>query len=398
MKGLFRHQWVYKILRFLLRPYLKHKFHYTYQNASVSHHPYIVLSNHTTDWDPFLVGLSFSDAMYYVASDHIFRWGFISKIIEFLVSPIPRIKANKEVETVLSIIRRLKLGANICIFAEGNRSYTGETGEILPSSGKLIKRSNAALVTYRLQGGYLSSPRWSKRMRKGKMSGHMVREYSPQEIQQMSVDEINAVIQRDLYVNADEEQNKHPISYAGKKLAENLEIALYLCPRCREIDTLQGKDNTFSCRCGLKTTYTSYGRFASEGDAPPPFATVLDWSRWQSKTIKETIKKLPPSQEVITSDQGQSLYHITRANKSTLIGKGQIKLTPHQLVLEGPHPPLVFPLNQISDMAIHGRMVLVFSTLDRNTYEIKSDHPRSALKYVELYKALKSEGEKEKKE
>lgn len=390
MKGYSRHQWIYKTLRVLLGPYLKHKFQFTYEEAIVKHRPYIVLSNHTTDWDPFLVGLSFPEPMYYVASDHIFRMGFISKIIEFLVSPIPRIKANKEVETVLNIMRRLKAGANICIFAEGNRSYTGETGAIFQSSGKLIKRCGAALVTYRLEGGYLTSPRWAKWLRKGKMSGRMVREYSPEEIAQMSVDEINAAVQRDIYVNSDVAQANHPVAYIGKNLAEHLEIALYLCPRCGKMGTLAGVENTFSCQCGLELTYTPFGQFTSPGCTPPPFNTVLDWSRWQSKQIVELIKHLSPDQEVITSDEGQSLYQVTRAHKNTLLDQGQLKLTPHQLILEGKEHIWAFPLNQISDMAIHGRMVLVFSTTDRKTYEIKSDHPRSALKYVEIYKALKS--------
>ena len=390
MKGYSRHQWVYRALRFLMGPYLKHKFQYTYEEAKVKHRPYIVLSNHNTDWDPFLVGLSFPDPMYFVASDHIFRWGLISKIIKYLVSPIPRIKANKEVETVMQIMRRLNDGANICIFAEGNRSFTGETGQIFLSSGKLIKRCRAALVTYRLEGGYLSSPRWAKRLRRGKMSGRMIREYSPEEIAQMSVDEINAAIARDLYVNADADQQKNPVAYIGKNLAENLETALYLCPRCGQINTLTGRGNTFSCPCGLKLKFTPFGRFESEDGTPPPFSTVLEWSRWQSRQIEERVRHLPPHPEVITSDQGQSLYRIHRARKNTLLGKGLLKLTSQQLILESKDKTWVFPLDQISDMAIHGSMVLVFSTTDRETFEIKTDHPRSALKYVELFKALKS--------
>lgn len=398
MKGFFRHQLVYKLLRHMIRPFLKWKFNYSCSKETVHHHPYIVLSNHNTDFDPFLVGLSFNESMYYVASDHIFRWGYISRIIEFLVSPIPRIKANREVETVLNIIRRLKAGANICIFAEGNRSFSGETGDIPESTGKLLKRSGTALITYRLDGGYFSSPRWSSSFRKGQMTGRVVKEYSPEDIRAMSIEELNDAIKRDLYINAYTEQEKNPVAFKGKRLAENLETALYLCPRCGSMNSLKGIGDLFSCSCGLKLKYTPYGYFTSEDEYEPPFDTILAWCRWQTEAIKEKVKNVVPSDQAITCDEAQSLWLIDKANKSVLITEGTLKLYSDRIAFTSDDKLHEFPLSSISDIAIHGKMVLIFSTTDRSTYEIKSNQPRSALKYLELVKALKeSKGSKKSK-
>ena len=60
----------------------------------------------------------------------------------------------------MAVMRRLRKGGSVAIFAEGNRSFNGLTGDILPATGKLARSSGASLVTFRFSGGYLSSPRW----------------------------------------------------------------------------------------------------------------------------------------------------------------------------------------------------------------------------------------------
>ena len=76
MKKLHRHRFIYKILKIIINPFLKRKFNYSYEKVKPANHPYIVLANHNTDYDPLFVGMAFPDQMYYVASEHIFRWGF----------------------------------------------------------------------------------------------------------------------------------------------------------------------------------------------------------------------------------------------------------------------------------------------------------------------------------
>ena len=141
MKGLAWHRFVFRVLQIVMGPFLKRKLNYSYEKVKPSSRPYVILANHNTDYDPLLIGLAFPDHMYYVASEHIFRWGFVSKLINFLVAPIPRVKGTTEINTVMNIFKRLKAGANVCMFAEGNRSFSGETGEIPVSTGKLIKRA-----------------------------------------------------------------------------------------------------------------------------------------------------------------------------------------------------------------------------------------------------------------
>jgi 1-acyl-sn-glycerol-3-phosphate acyltransferase len=388
-----RHEIVWKILQFTLTPYIKWKFNYQFDKVKPLEYPTIILPNHLTNWDPLLVGTAFSKMMYYVASDHLFRLGWISKIIEYLVDPIPRMKSTRDRKTVVAMLRRLREGNNICIFPEGNMSFSGETGQLHETTAKLVKYTGAALITYRMEGGYLTQPRWSKYPRRGVMTGRVVNIYTPEEIKTLSEEELMKRIERDLYTNAYEEQErlKSPIAFHGKKLAESLETALYLCPSCNQIGTLVSKDNIFCCPCGLQLRFTPYGYFESLTRDKPPFTRILDWFRWQHKRTRELAEQYRNKKEdyPITSDENQTLWRIQKARNNSLLSKGTLKLFRNRLCFQGSNGYVFnFPFNQISDLAIHGSRTIIFSTTDQEYYELKSKAPRSGLKYYELFKAL----------
>ncbi|HHW23684.1 MAG TPA: 1-acyl-sn-glycerol-3-phosphate acyltransferase [Clostridiaceae bacterium] len=390
--SLYWHRFVFKALQIFLGPVLVRKLNYSYEKVKPSGYPYIILANHNTDYDPFLVGMAFPHHMYYVASEHIFRWGFVSRLINFLVAPIPRVKGTTEIYTAINILKRLKDGANVCMFAEGNRSFSGETNRIHPSTGKLVKKSGVNLITFRFDGGYFTSPRWSKTIRRGMMKGRMVREYSAEELKKMTWEEINEAVQNDLYVNAYEEQKKNPIEYKGEKLAENLETALYLCPKCGGTETLKSEDDRFYCSCGLDLRYNTYGYFVSNNNEKPPFETVLEWYRYQEKYLMDNMEKIRnyPSDRLIYSDEEQTLWKAAWGKKNSLIGKGKLLLYNDRLVFDCTDKKYVFELKDIMDLGIIGQKVIAFATNDRQAYEIKSERPRSALKYREMIKYLKN--------
>ena len=122
------------------------------------------------------------------------------------------------------------------------------------------------------------------------MTGRMVREYTPDELKKMTSEEITKAIERDLYVNAYEEQKEECIPYTGKNLAHNLETALYRCPECNKIDSLKSEGDRFYCSCGLDLTYNEYGFFTSNTEKEPVFMTVLDWVRWQEAVLAKEIE------------------------------------------------------------------------------------------------------------
>ena len=182
--------------------------------------PALIVSNHNADFDPVFVAMAFQEHMYFVASEHVFRWGLVSRLLVGLFGPIARRKGMADAQSAMQILRALRKGHNVCLFAEGNRSFSGVTGPVFPATGKLARASRAALVTYHIKGGYLCTPRWALTRRHGRMEGELVHVYSPEELRGMTDEEVNAAIAADLYEDAYDRQREEMRPYPGRRLAE----------------------------------------------------------------------------------------------------------------------------------------------------------------------------------
>ena len=366
-----KHRIIWGVLRFPASVFLKLKYNYSCEKAPKIDGPFLLVANHVTDLDPVMVGCSFRQQMYFVASEHLFRKGFLSKLLVWLVAPIARIKGSTDTVSAMNIMRALKNKSNVGLFAEGDKSWNGLTGCLHPTTGRLVKAAKATLVTYRLTGGYLSSPRWSKRKRRGKIHGQMVNVYTPEQLRAMTAEEITEKINADIYVDAYEAQRREKIRYRGKALASGLENALYACPVCENVCMLKSRDDIFSCACGLKLKYNEYGFFEGEN---PPFETVAEWDVWQEEFLRRYA--LSAGNGPIYEDTGQSLFMIGTDHSEKLVTQGALKLFRDRLEIGD----FSVPLGKLYQLGIYGDAHIVFSVEGVN-YEIKSDIVRSGRKY-----------------
>ena len=80
-----RHRLIYRFLYHLIKWPVRFLFGYTCEEEKLEE-PTLVVSNHVTDVDFFFVALGLKGShIYYVASEHIFRLGWISKVIHWLL-------------------------------------------------------------------------------------------------------------------------------------------------------------------------------------------------------------------------------------------------------------------------------------------------------------------------
>ena len=163
---------IWPLLQVIFRGYVTRKFNMTFEELNVDG-PVLLIPNHVTSWDPLLVGMSIRKKQtYYVASEHLFRKGFRSELLKWVAGPIPITKGAVSTDAVRTCLRLLKAGNSVCIFAEGEQSWDGRNHEVQEATGKLAKLSGATLVTYRIEGGYLSKPRWADTMRYRKLQAN----------------------------------------------------------------------------------------------------------------------------------------------------------------------------------------------------------------------------------
>ncbi len=378
MKNKLGQQVFWTILFTLVRPFVWLFVGYRYRRAERIQGPAIIMGNHTLDIDLGLLGLSYSQSMRAVASEHIFRKGFVAFLIRLFFAPIVRVKGKTEIMTVRQILNALKSGGRVCLFPEGNRSYSGLTGEITQASATLARMAKCQLITYRIEGGYFKHPRWARKGRHGPVRGHEVGRYPAEQLQRMSVEEVHALIRRDLFEDAYARQRENPASYTGKRLAESIETALYLCPECGKISTIHSEDDRFFCSCGLSMRYTETGMLESTGGKQARFSTVTDWDRWQESKTAEIVGR---AQDTITEDGGLSLYQITPCEGEKLAETGTLSISRAALSCGAYR----FPLREISDLAIVDLNTMVFETKNGGYFELRSKGSYSALKYRRIF-------------
>jgi len=273
------HKAVYGIIRAGIRPYIRSKYTFTTDYVHKLKEPFIMLSNHTTEEDMLFTGTASRKHMYFVCGEHLLRNKQYGKPLRVLANPIPIPKGGTAVAAVREILRRIKAGANICMFPEGKRSYHGETIPSPVALGALVKKAHCALVTYRIRGGYFTYPRWARdHHRKGHAEGKVIGVYSSEELSKLTPEEITEIINRDTYENAYETQRTENWRYEGEDRALGMEHLMFICPKCGGMDTIRTEGNQFVCSaCGMTGTYSEYGFLEGEG---LPFDNVLDWMRW----------------------------------------------------------------------------------------------------------------------
>ena len=362
---------------------------------------YLLIANHVTSYDPILLGKSSrKQQIYYVSSEHLFRLGWISKVISHIVDPIPRMKAASGADSVRMMLKRLKDGQAICLFAEGEQSWDGRSIGIVPSTGKMVRLSGVPLVTYRIEGGYLALPRWRRKICKGRVYGQPVKVYQPEELKRMKPEEITECVNRDIYEDAWERPKQEPVIFKGRKRAEGMETAVYLCPACRKIGALHSKKNRVFCDCGFSLEYTETCRF----EPAEPFENVGEWIAWQKTALGELINayaeesesaSVDPSEiegsgsEAIFSDEGVTLSLLDSGHEEKQLGEGRLIQYADRLEAAG-H---TFPCAEIEDMAMVMNRRLLISTA-KEYYEIRAPKGSNLKKYLDFYELNADHGKK----
>ncbi len=376
-----RYKFLFCIGKPIVKAWLSIFHNFKGEKAVLPEGPVFVLSNHTSPLDEFFIIASFPRPLYFVAGEHLWRMSRVLRVVlDWFKPAIQRIKGSTDASTAVGILRALRDGKDVCLYPEGSMSYTGSMLELHPTTARLVKSAkNATLVTYRVTGGYFAKPRWAAKRRNGPQRGEVVGVYAPEYLKTLSVEQIHELLLKDLTVNAYELQDKAPVSYKGKNLACNLETALYICPKCGRIGTLQSEGNTFRCDCGLSVNIDSFGYF----DPSSPFRTPDEWDKWQECQMKELANT---GSDTIIFDDGQSLYEQLDDKKDALIASGRMSLGKAGFSLGSVH----FSLREISgiDLVLSDR--IYFSAAGRH-FSVKSDHLRCGRKYVTLFKYLKEE-------
>ena len=345
--------------------------------------PYLILMNHQTAFDQFFVGMAFRGPVYYLASEDLFSNGWVSSLIRYLVEPIPIKKQTTDIKAIINCIRVAMQGGTIAIAPEGNRTYSGRTEYMNPSIAYLAKKIGLPIALYRIEGGYGVQPRWSDVTRRGKLRGYVSRVIYPEEYKEMSDAQLFAEIEKELYVN----EAVADTTYTHKKLAEYLERAIYVCPKCG-LSTFESHNDLIECKtCGLTARYTPTKEFeAVKGELP--FRFVADWYDYQMDFIN-ALDVTTMTQAPLYCEHAD-LYEVIPYKKKVPLHKNtSLSLYGDRLVVTAADTVYEFPFESTMAFTLLGRNKLnVYA--DGKIYQFKGGKRFNALKYVHIFHRYKN--------
>lgn len=408
-RGKLRYRFIFSVCRPIIRVLAWILFNYKATVfAENKEDTYFILSNHTGSLDPLLLSLSFKRPIFFVASDHLFRMGWVSKLVDYLVAPIPIVKSKLDLEAIRTIYYELGQGRTLALFPSGNRSVAGPEEAIPSATGKLIKKLKIPVLLFRIEGGYLTSPRWAKHHRRGKMAGSVVLHLKKEDIEKATVTELDALLKAYLDADPYSISKQEKITYRGRRPAEHLERILYLCPSCLELAALESHKDLLTCPCGFKIRYSNSGYFSPATNKAEDrlwaerFPNIKYFYSWQDKKIKaifssKTMNNYLQNTALLT-DENEVLTITQRAKKNIKQLKGKIILYKDRLEYkdESSGAILPFPLNSISDLSCIGPQRLQFTdSRDGVVYESQNNKARSAYKYIHIIQELKKKKKQE---
>ncbi|MEG1633781.1 MAG: lysophospholipid acyltransferase family protein [Oscillospiraceae bacterium] len=267
-------------------------FTYAIDRAQYRDKPYVLVSNHASRADYVFTGLAmWPDAFNYVVGYNEFFRGHLARLLRAL-QVVPKKNFTPQPYAVKQMLRIIKEGGRIMIMPEGMSSISGGSQPCALGGGRLFKRLGVPVLYTKIAGGYLTNPKYCLDERPGKVEVTVDLLFSPEQLEALSADELQAEMNAKLR-HDDYEWNKTArVKYDGHgEMAKNLHQLLFWCPKCGAELQMQSEGNSLTCRaCGNGATLNEYCDLIPNGpDCVIPETPSL-WFDEQRAHVRELVR------------------------------------------------------------------------------------------------------------
>lgn len=304
--------------------------------------PCMILMNHSSFVD-FKIAASIlfprafniittSDGM--VGKSWLMRW----------IGCIPTQKFITDLNLVRDINYAVKtLGSSVLMYPEASYSFDGTATTLPESLGHLVKRLGVPLVMIKTYGAFNRDPLYNGlQIRKVKVSADLKYLLSPEELKNMSADEINAVIREEFSFDNFKWQQENKVKIDEPFRADGLNRVLYKCPHCFAEGKMEGKGIHLTCHaCGKKYELDEYG-FMKALDGETEYPHIPDWYSWERECVRQEL-----IEGAYSLDTEVDIYMLVNTRCIYKVGEGRLSHTKEGFHLTGcdgkldyVHPPL----------------------------------------------------------
>ncbi len=250
--------------------------------------PYILLCNHNSFFDFKVATRAFFPrrANYIVAVD-----GFINR--EQLMRNVGCFGKRKFINDPY-LIKQIKHGLAVnksvaVIYPEARYSLIGTPAIIPDSLGKMIKLLKYPVISLISHGHHLHHAVFNLITRNVPVKSIMKKLFDKDDLENLSISEINQKIQDAFDYNDYKYQLDNSIKFKGNNYAKNLHKVLYRCPHCLTDFSMRSNDTHLFCeKCQHSYYVNEYSQLLEENNEGI-FSFIPDWFEWQRHEVKEEI-------------------------------------------------------------------------------------------------------------
>ena len=292
--------------------------------------PYMMLSNHQyfIDFELAAVGTYPHRVNNVVNIDGYYRRPWLMELIGAICTR----KFTMDLHLVKSINKVLKRGDVLSMYPEARYSPCGTTAYMPEALGKIVKMNKVPVVAVLHRGNHLHTPFWNfRKPRKVPMHTTMTQILTKEQVESMTVDQINQAIKDALTYDEYKYQKDNGILITEKYRAEGLHKVLYQCPHCKTESKMDSKGTEIFCtECGKRWNLNEDGTLSAlEGETE--FSHVPDWFEWERSEVRKQVREGTYS----ISDEVR-VYSLPRCWRFEKLGKAKLTHTVEDgFVLEG---------------------------------------------------------------
>lgn len=113
----------------------------------------IVYSNHTSNFDPMVLGVLMPRKIHFMAKEELFRIPVFGSLIKSL-GAFPVKRGKVDISAIKQSIRILKEGQVLGMFPEGTRGQSGELQSFAHGIAAIAVRAQSPVIPVAINGGY----------------------------------------------------------------------------------------------------------------------------------------------------------------------------------------------------------------------------------------------------
>lgn len=302
-----------------------------------------------------------------------------------ILGTIPKDQYRSDRKSILLMSDCFKNGDNVLMFPEGQMSIYSKNLPLPTGLDKLIKLYKPNVYFINPKGAYLSSPKWNRSFKKGRIDASIELLFKSEEIENYSLDEINKII-KDAYNKADDLsliRDHKDYKFISKNRASGLENIIINCPKCGSLLSLETDKRHTGCKCcDFSLDFKNEGY---EFEPNPYFKDLKDLFEFNDIKISELASK-----DLVLEDDARIVYIDENFNEISLYSDGKVIMDKEKAILMDKNG--TDSLTILNDTVINYVITLNKSfeiPTPKMTYRIYTKNPRRVILYWNYLNKLK---------